>query len=179
MFVYRAVADLKPYERNARTHSPEQIDQIAASIEAFGWTNPILVDDAGGIIAGHGRLTAAIKLGLAHVPTICVSGLSPEQRRALVLADNKLALNAGWDEHLLAAELTDLSGIGFDIALIGFTADELSQMVDGVGNELPGGSSGSGAGSLASQFMIPPFSVLQRARGMVAGPQARLAGAGH
>jgi DNA modification methylase len=135
--VYRAVADLNPYERNARTHSPEQIEQIAASIQAFGWTNPVLVDEAGGIIAGHGRLAAAMSLGHEAVPTICIAGLSDVARRALILADNKLALNAGWDEHILAAELSDLQEFGLDVKLIGFTADELAALV-GTPNSAPG-----------------------------------------
>ena len=93
---------LAPYERNARTHSAEQVAQIAASIQEFGFTNPILVDGADGILAGHGRLAAAKDMGLAEVPVIVLDHLSPEQRRAYILADNKLALNAGWDIDLLA-----------------------------------------------------------------------------
>src|SRR5215213_2115436 len=106
---YRPVTGLIPYANNARTHSDEQVAEIAASIRAFGWTNPILVDGTNGVIAGHGRLLAARKLGLSSVPVIELSGLSDADRRAYVLADNKLALNAGWDDALLAAEVADFN----------------------------------------------------------------------
>ena len=109
-----SVATLVPYARNARKHSDAQVAQLAASIREFGFTNPILVDGERGIIAGHGRLLAARKLGLAEVPVIELSHLSPAQRRAYVLADNKLALNAGWDDDLLRLELADLRSEGFD-----------------------------------------------------------------
>jgi ParB-like chromosome segregation protein Spo0J len=125
---HRAVESLIPYARNARTHSDAQVAQIAASIRAFGWTNPILVDGTNGVIAGHGRLLAARKLGLSSVPVIELSGLSDADRRAYVLADNKLALNAGWDEDLLRIELADLREIGADLSLIGFGDDELSAL---------------------------------------------------
>ena len=103
---------LHPYDRNARTHSPEQVAQIAASIAEFGFTSPILVDSGAGIIAGHGRLLAARKLGLAEVPVVVLGHLSETQRRAYVIADNRLALNAGWDDALLADELRDLKSDG-------------------------------------------------------------------
>jgi DNA modification methylase len=122
---YRPAASLIPYARNARTHSEAQVAQIAASIREFGWTNPILVDADNGVIAGHGRLLAARKLGMADVPVIVLAGLSEAQKRALVIADNKLAMNAGWDSDLLAIELGDLQGLGFDLALTGFDEDEL------------------------------------------------------
>jgi DNA modification methylase len=125
---YLPLADLKPYENNARTHSADQVAQIAASMRTFGWTNPILVDEAGNIIAGHGRLAAAIQLGLAEVPTIRLEGLTDQQRRALTLADNKLAMNAGWDEKLLVAEL---QGLGDLQGLVGFSADELLRLLGG------------------------------------------------
>jgi len=115
--------------RNPRTHSPAQIEQIARSITAFGWTNPLLVDEAGVIIAGHGRLEAARKLGMAEVPTITLTGLSADQKRALVIADNQLALNAGWDAELLALELGELGAAGFDVGLIGFSDDELAAIL--------------------------------------------------
>ncbi len=105
---YRPIADLIPYARNARTHSPEQVAQIAASIREFGWTNPILVDGENGVIAGHGRLLAARKLGMATVPVIELAHLSAAQKRAYVIADNKLALNAGWDDETAGLELGDL-----------------------------------------------------------------------
>ena len=124
---YRSIGELVPYEANARTHSDEQVAQIAASIQQFGFTNPVLVDEQLGIIAGHGRLMAARKLGMSEIPTITLAGLSDEQRRALVLADNKLAENAGWDIDLLKSELTALNDAGFDLALTGFSVDELSR----------------------------------------------------
>ena len=105
---YRPAAALIPFAKNARTHSDAQVAQIAASIREFGWTNPILVDGDNGIIAGHGRLLAARKLGMATVPVIELAGLSEAQKRALIIADNKLALNAGWDNELLGLELGDL-----------------------------------------------------------------------
>src|ERR1700731_400670 len=119
----RAVAALIPYARNARTHSPEQVDQIAAAIREWGWTVPVLIDDEGGIIAGHGRVLAAQKLGLVDVPVMVAAGWSEAQKRAYVLADNKLALNAGWDNDLLKIELSDLQAFDFDLGLFGFCAD--------------------------------------------------------
>ncbi len=121
-----SVASLIPYARNARTHSDAQVAQIAASIREFGFTNPVLVDGDRGVIAGHGRLLAARKLGMAEVPTIELSHLSPAQRRAYVLADNRLALSAGWDAELLRIELADLQADGFDLALTGFDAAEIA-----------------------------------------------------
>jgi DNA modification methylase len=120
------VSELIPYARNARTHSPVQVAQIAASIREFGWTNPILVDGERGVIAGHGRLLAARQLGMTEVPTLELSHLSPAQRRAYVLADNRLALSAGWDEDLLRVELAELSADGFDLALTGFEPSEIA-----------------------------------------------------
>lgn len=126
----QAVAELKPYENNARTHSKEQVQQLVASMQEFGFTNPVLVDEEGRVIAGHGRLEAARILQMGEVPTITVSGLTEEQRRALVLADNKLALNAGWDIDLLRAELGDLQSAGFDISVIGFDTEELRNLFE-------------------------------------------------
>ncbi len=120
---------LVPYARNARTHSTDQVAQIAASIAEFGFVNPILVDSRDGIVAGHGRLLAARKLGLAEVPVIVLDHLSETQRRAYVLADNRLALNAGWDDEMLAAELAELEGDGFDLGLIGFNEQELAALL--------------------------------------------------
>ena len=120
---------LVPYARNARTHSEQQVNQIAASMREFGFTNPVLVDEQNGLIAGHGRLQAAIKLGLAQVPAIRLEGLTAAQKRALVIADNKLAMNAGWDLDLLKVELTDLDSAGFDLALTGFSDLELGAML--------------------------------------------------
>lgn len=127
---------LKPYERNARTHSAEQVAQIAASIVEFGFTNPILVDSSDGIIAGHGRLQAALELGLSTVPVVVLDHLSDRQRRAYILADNQLALNAGWDLELLRTELQDLVADDFDLSVIGFSDDELSDLLPEV-EELP------------------------------------------
>lgn len=123
------ITALIPYARNARTHSDAQVAQLAASIREFGFTNPILVDGERGIIAGHGRLLAARKLGLAEVPVIELAHLSPAQRRAYVLADNKLALNAGWDDDLLRLELADLRSEGFDLGLTGFGLDEIGDLL--------------------------------------------------
>jgi DNA modification methylase len=121
----RKVADLIPYARNARTHSDEQVAQIAASIREWGWTTPVLVDEDGGIIAGHGRVMAAKKLGIAEVPVLVASGWSEAQKRAYVLADNKLALNAGWDNELLKVELGEIKALDFDVTLTGFSLDEI------------------------------------------------------
>ena len=107
--VYRQVADLIPYARNARVHSDAQVAEIAASIKEYGWTNPILLDGNSGIIAGHGRLMAARKLGMDEVPTIDIIGLTDTQKRALILADNKMALNASWDFESLKLEIEDIS----------------------------------------------------------------------
>ena len=124
------VADLIPYVRNSRTHSDAQVAQIAASIKEFGWTNPILIDGENGIIAGHGRLLAARKLGQEKVPTIELSHLSEAQKRAYVIADNRLALNASWDDSMLALELQDLNNEHFDLSLLGFDADELNTLLN-------------------------------------------------
>ena len=125
----RKVASLVPYARNARTHSAEQVSAIAASIREWGWTNPVLVDPEGGIIAGHGRILAAQKLGLTDVPVMVANGWSTEQKRAYVLADNKLALNAGWDLELLTFELSELQSHEFDLGLTGFSTDELAKLL--------------------------------------------------
>lgn len=123
------VMALVPYAKNSRTHSADQVAQIAASMREFGFTNPVLVDEAGGIIAGHGRVMAAQTLGIDRVPCIRLAHLTEAQKRAYVIADNKLALNAGWDEAVLAAELADLHDAGFDLALTGFAGDELDQLL--------------------------------------------------
>lgn len=123
------VESLVPYINNARTHSDEQVAQIAASIKEFGFTSPILVDAENGILAGHGRLSGARKLGLKEVPVIELSHLSPQQKKAYILADNRLALNAGWDEDLLRLELSELADLDFDLDLIGFTDKELDVLL--------------------------------------------------
>lgn len=126
----RPPSELRPYSRNARTHSRRQVRQIADSIERFGFTNPVLVSDDGEIIAGHGRVEAAKLLGLATVPTLRLSHLSAEERRAYVLADNKLALNAGWDQDILAIELQALIDLDFDVTLTGFSLAEVDYTLD-------------------------------------------------
>jgi site-specific DNA-methyltransferase (adenine-specific) len=120
---------LLPYIRNARTHSEEQIAQIAASIAEFGFTNPVLIDKDGGIIAGHGRVQAARKLGMSEVPCLRLSHLTKTQTQALVIADNRLALNAGWDAEMLKVEFAELKELGFDLELTGFDADEIAELL--------------------------------------------------
>jgi ParB-like chromosome segregation protein Spo0J len=119
------IEKLIPYARNSRTHSDQQVAQVAASIREFGFTNPVLIDSEDGIIAGHGRVMAARKLGLAEVPCIRLGHLTETQKRAYIIADNKLALNSGWDEEMLGLELADLREADFDLDLIGFDAGEI------------------------------------------------------
>ena len=126
---YRRIGELIPYARNARTHSSAQVALIAGSIREYGWTNPVLVDGASGIIAGHGRVLAAEALGMTKVPVIELSHLSESQKRAYILADNKLAEQAGWDRDLLALEVADLAGLGIDLATLGFGAGELDDLL--------------------------------------------------
>lgn len=128
--VRRPVAKLVPYARNARTHSKEQVRQIAASIREWGWTNPVLIDEDDGVIAGHGRLLAAEMLGIVMVPCVVARGWTRQQRQAYVLADNQLALNAGWDRDMLRVELGELRDGGFDLGLVGFDPLELRSMLD-------------------------------------------------
>jgi ParB-like chromosome segregation protein Spo0J len=125
-----SVASLIPYARNSRTHSDAQVAKIAASIREFGFLNPIIVDGANGIIAGHGRVMAAQKLGLATLPVIEAGHLTEAQKRAYIIADNRLALDAGWDNDLLKIELTDLDAKGFDLTLTGFEVGELTALFD-------------------------------------------------
>ena len=127
-----AVTALIPYAKNSRTHDDAQIAQIAASIKEFGWTNPILVDGELGIIAGHGRLMAARKLGMTEVPVIELKDLTPTQKKAYIIADNRLALNAGWDDQLLTIELNELLADKFSLDLLGFNADELNALLNPV-----------------------------------------------
>ena len=128
--IERNIEDLIPYVNNSRTHSDAQVAQIAASIKEFGWTNPILVDGDKGIIAGHGRLLAARKLGHTQVPTIELKHLTAAQRKAYVIADNQLALNAGWDTTLLTLELQELQKLDFDLDLLGFDQNELDKLLE-------------------------------------------------
>jgi DNA modification methylase len=134
------VERLIPYARNARTHSDEQVAQIAASIAEFGWTNPIVAGSDGIVIAGHARLQAARKLGMTEVPVIVLDHLNETQRRALVLADNRLALNAGWDEEMLRVELTALEEEGFNLDVVGFTDAELEDLLRDADTVTPGGT---------------------------------------
>lgn len=133
-----SVKVLLPYVRNSRTHSHDQIGQIASSIKEFGFTNPILIDADNQIIAGHGRLMAANRLQMKEVPCIRLSHLTESQKRAYVIADNKLALNAGWDDELLALEIKDLQDLDFDVSLLGFSDDELSSIMDKLVEEVEG-----------------------------------------
>ena len=166
VIVSRKVDDLIPYARNSRTHSDAQVAQIAASVREFGWTNPVLVDGENGIIAGHGRVLAARKLGMEEVPCIELAGLSDTQRRAYIIADNKLALNAGWSEDMLKIELEELGELGFDLDLIGFTDEEiLSLGVDDVAEDDEPGEATEPKGNLSDRFMIPPFTVLNAREG--------------
>jgi len=129
------IATLIPFAKNSRTHSDAQVAQIAASIREFGFTNPVLVDEANGIIAGHGRVLAARKLKLTEVPCIRLAHLTDAQKRAYVIADNKLALNAGWDEAMLKLELADLKALDFDLNLTGFNTDEIDALLAEKGTE--------------------------------------------
>jgi len=124
----RKVLDLIPYARNSRTHSDEQVGQIAASIKEWGWTVPVLIDEAGGLLAGHGRVLAAQRLGIDEIPTMTAKGWTEAQKKAYIIADNKLALNAGWDASMLAVEFGDLKEAGFDLELTGFGGDELAAL---------------------------------------------------
>ena len=126
----KKVTELIPYVKNSRTHSDEQVAQIAASIKEFGWTNPILVDGSNGIIAGHGRLMAARKLGYTEVPTIELADLTETQKKAYIIADNRLALNAGWDNEMLTIELNDLLADGFALEILGFDPKELDALLE-------------------------------------------------
>jgi hypothetical protein len=171
----RPLDRLIPYVRNARTHSPEQVAQIAGSIAEFGFVNPILIGSDDVIVAGHGRVLAAQRLGLAEVPVIVLAHLSEAQRRALVIADNRIAENAGWDEAMLRAELAALQDDAFDLDLLGFAADELGRLLDDMDAETGAdGEGGSGdaapadsgeRSTLADRFGIPPFSVLDARKG--------------
>lgn len=133
---YKNTDSLVPYVNNSRTHSDEQVTQVAASIKEFGFVNPILIDDNDGIIAGHGRLMAAKKLGLEQVPTITLVGLSDAQRKAYIIADNQLALNSGWDLDMLRVEIERLEELDFDLSLVGFEDDVIEKLLD-IDAEMP------------------------------------------
>jgi hypothetical protein len=151
---------LHPYARNARTHSDEQVDKISSSILEFGFTNPILVDGQDGIIAGHGRLMAAKRLGLSEVPVIVLDHLTEAQRRAYVLADNRLALDAGWNEDMLAAELEFLRKADFDMDLTGFSMTEIDEFLagfDGSGSNRPTGDDGEEEDPYTKKIKAPIY----------------------
>ena len=147
---HRSTASLKPYARNARRHSKKQIKQIADSIKRFGFTNPVLIADDGEIIAGHGRVAAAKLIGMERVPTLRLSHLTEAERRAYVLADNKLALNAGWDQELLAIELQALVDLDFEVELTGFSLAEIDITLDAARDADPNGAT-------APEDLIPPM----------------------
>lgn len=128
--IYKKINELKPYENNSRTHDESQIKQICESIKEYGWTNPVLIDEKGMIIAGHGRIEAGKKLDIKEVPCIVLSGLTEAQKKAYVIADNKMALNAGWNEELLKTELENLKELDFDLELTGFNIDELDELFE-------------------------------------------------
>ena len=155
----RTVAALLPYARNARTHSDAQVAQIAASIREWGWTVPVLVDEAGQIIAGHGRVLAAKSLGIAEVPAMVARGWSDAAKRAYTLADNKLALNGEWDPDLLRGELMELRSEGFDLDLTGFAGDELGGLLAGFDAAIdhePAQAGGGGVEVAADAAGAPP-----------------------
>src|SRR5258705_3324772 len=176
---YRALGDLIPDPRNARTHPKRQIDQLKASIETFGFTNPILADPGGHIIAGHGRLQAARAMGLTEVPTITLSGLSEIQKRALRIADNKIALNAGWDLEILQLELSELASIDveIDLTVTGFSTGEIDVILTSAGDP--------------DDEVIPPVPTTPRTKpgdiwdsrrspgGLWRRPRCRISAAGH
>lgn len=147
-----AIERLTPYARNARTHSDAQVAQLAASIREWGWTTPILVSPDGGVIAGHGRLLAARQLGMVNVPVIVAEGWSEAKTRAYVLADNQLALQAGWDNELLALELGELGELGFDLDLTGFAADEIAALT-------PGGTEGLDGDTYTTKIKAPIYEI--------------------
>lgn len=135
--VTRKVIDLIPYVNNSRTHSDEQINQVASSIKEFGFTNPILIDDDNGVIAGHGRLLASKKLNLDEVPCIILNGLTEAQKKAYVIADNQIALNSGWDFDTLKLELESIDELGLDMTITGFDLDDLAKMFDELEEVVP------------------------------------------
>jgi len=151
-----ATADLIPYARNSRTHSDEQVAQIAASIREFGFCNPVLIDGQNTIIAGHGRVLAAGRMKLETVPCLRLTHLTDAQRRAYVIADNRIALSSGWDSELLANELSDLHADDFDMALLGFDADELSTLL-GLDTPTPSGTGEGGESQYTNKITAPTY----------------------
>lgn len=151
------IESLIPYARNARTHSEEQVAQIAGSIREFGFTNPVLIDGDGGIIAGHGRVMAARKLGLSDVPCIRLAHLTEMQRRAYIIADNKLALNAGWDEEMLSVEFADLIAMGADMDLTGFEQEEIDETMSDLDDYFDGQDKANGIDDTYSKKIRAPI----------------------
>lgn len=166
----RPIAALVDNPRNSRTHSDEQVDQIVAAIREWGWTTPILVDEEGVILAGHGRVMAARKMGLDDAPVVVARGWTEAQKRAYVVADNQIAANAGWDENILSIEFGALKALDFDVGLTGFTMEAIDSFL--LGPQQPQGGAGGAPGaqaeearkSLMQRFGLAPFSVLS-ARG--------------
>ena len=163
--VNKSVTELIPYARNSRTHNDEQVSQIMASIKEFGFTNPILTDGKDGIIAGHGRLMAAQRLGIEEVPTIELSHLTEAQKKAYIIADNKLALNSGWDEEMLKIELSELDDMGYDMDLTGFDKFEIDALFMDEEDLVEEKYSDGVKGSMNENFLFSPFSVLNGASG--------------
>lgn len=131
------ISDLIPYVNNSRTHSEEQVNQIASSIKEFGFTNPVLIDEQGGLIAGHGRVIAAKKLGITEIPSIVLDGLTEAQKKAYIIADNQLPLNAGWDLDTLRLEIDTLKELDFDLSILGFDEDVIDKLLDIELDEMP------------------------------------------
>ena len=160
----RPVSELIPYAMNSRTHTPEQVDQIAASIEEWGWTTPVLIQPDGTLIAGHARVMAAQQLQIEAVPCMVAEGWSEAQIKAYVIADNKLAEAAGWDNRALQIEFEALKGLDFDLQLTGFTIGELDEVM-GLNLEGDTEPTGKGSGSLAERFGIAPFTIFNAREG--------------
>ncbi len=169
------VGELRPHPDNPRTHTDEQVAKLAEAIRTVGWTNPIIADDDGTILAGHGRLRAALRLGMETVPVLTLSDVAPAVRSAILLGDNRLAEDAGWDRDILAMIVADLDAVGFDLGVAGFEAVEIDDLLgrsasggDDGGPAPAGtseGASATGTGSLAGRFGVPPFSVLNAREG--------------
>lgn len=160
------VSDLIPYANNSRTHSDEQVLQIASSIKEFGFLNPVIIDADNGIIAGHGRAMAAKKLGIDELPCIDASHLTEAQKKAYIIADNKLALNAGWDDEILRIEFDALKELDFDLELTGFSLDEIDGLeIDTIEDESATETEAGGKGSLADRFGVSPMTVLNAREG--------------
>lgn len=159
--VQRKISELKPHPDNARTHSEAQVAKIVASLRTYGFTNPVLIDEADTILAGHARCLAAPKAGYVNAPCIVLAGLTEAQKRAYVIADNKLALEAGWDESMLAGEFMKLRSMDFDLRLTGFDFAEIDDILAGV----QPGQAAVVLNSLAEKFGAPPFSVLDARQG--------------